>query len=60
VVDKYAAALAEVGYGDQGSVTSAADSAIAEYQSVIEQLDRLMAGYRENEEPKENRFGSLS
>ncbi len=46
VVDKFIAALAEVGYGDQGSVTKAVDSALAEYQNVIEQLDRVMTGYQ--------------
>lgn len=49
VVDKYVAALAEVGYGDQGSVTMAADSAVTEYQNVIEQLDRVMAGYEDTD-----------
>jgi hypothetical protein len=57
VVDKYVAALAEVGYGDEGSVTMAADSAMAEYQSVIEQLDRAMAGYQENEASNAHTFG---
>lgn len=60
VVDKYVVALAEVGYGDDGSVTMAADSAVAEYQRVIEQLDRLMAGYQENEQAAERTFGRQS
>ena len=46
VVDKYVDALVEVGYGDQGSVTMAANSAMTEYQNVIEQLDRVIAGYQ--------------
>lgn len=50
VVDKYVAALAEVGYGDQGSVTMAADSAIAEYQNVVAQLDQVMGGYQARED----------
>jgi hypothetical protein len=49
VVDKYLAALVEVGYGDQSSVTMVANSAVAEYQSVIEQLDRVMADYKEGD-----------
>jgi hypothetical protein len=50
VVDKYVAALAETGYGDQGSVMTAAESAIAEYQSVIEQLNQVVAGYQDSDE----------
>ncbi len=50
VVDKYAAAMARVGYGDEGSVVTAAESAIAEYQNVIEQLDRLIADYEDSDE----------
>ena len=50
VVDKYVAALAELGYGEQGSVVAAADSAIAEYQNVVKQLDRVVAGYKDSDE----------
>ena len=50
VVDKYLAALAEVGYGEQGSVVTAAESAIAEYQNVIKQLDLIMAGYQNQDD----------
>lgn len=50
VVDKYLAALAETGYGTEGSVTIAAESAITTYQSVIDQLDRIMAAYRDSDE----------
>lgn len=46
VVDKYVGRLAEVAYGDQGSATMAADSAITEYQNVIDQLNQVMAGYK--------------
>ena len=59
VVDKYVSALAEVGYGNQGSVTMAADSAVAEYQSVIEQLDRVMAGYQDSNDSATGQFGRL-
>lgn len=45
VVDKYLAALEQVGYGEEGSVTMAADSAVTAYQDVIDQLDRAMASY---------------
>lgn len=60
VVDKYIHALVQVGYGDQGSVTMAADSAVAEYQSVIEQLDRVMAGYQGTNNSNAYGYGQLS
>jgi hypothetical protein len=60
VVDKFVAALADVGYGDQGSVTMAADTAVAEYQNVIKQLDQVMAGYQETEAASEHTFGQQS
>lgn len=50
VVDKFVAALAELGYGEQGSVVAAAESAIAEYQNVVEQLDQVVASYRGSDE----------
>lgn len=50
VVDKYVAALAELGYGEQGSVVAAAESAIAEYQNVIKQLDRMITDYQDSDE----------
>lgn len=59
VVDKYVAAVAEVGYGDQGSVTMAVDSAAAEYRNVILQLDTIMAGYANREEEIADRLGRL-
>jgi hypothetical protein len=59
VVDKFVAALAEMGYGDEGSVTMAADSAMAEYQSVIEQLDRAMAGYQGDDDSNAEAFRRL-
>lgn len=54
VVDKYLAALGEMAYGEEGSVTMAADSAMAAYQDVIDQLDRAMAAYQDTDDP--NRF----
>jgi hypothetical protein len=60
VVDKYVAALAEVGYGDHGSVSMAADSAIAEYQNVVHQLDRVMAGYKDNDDQAREESRRLS
>lgn len=59
VVDKYVAALAEVGYGKQGSVVAAAESAIAEYQNVIEQLDRVVAGYEASDDEAAGRQNRL-
>ncbi|TDV45568.1 hypothetical protein [Actinophytocola oryzae] len=59
VVDRYLSVLAEVGYGDRGSVTMAADSAAAEYQSVIDQLDRVMAGYQGSEDEAQSRTRRL-
>jgi hypothetical protein len=59
VVDKYVAALAEVGYGKQGSVVAAAESAITEYQNVIEQLDRVVAGYEVSDDEAADRQNRL-
>jgi hypothetical protein len=59
VVDKFLAALAEVGYGEQGSVVMAADSAIAEYQNVIDQLEFIMVGYQNREEAIKDHLGRL-
>lgn len=50
VVDKFLVALAEVGYGEQGSAVMAAESAIKEYQNVIEQLDVIAGGYQNVED----------
>lgn len=55
VVDKYLGALAEMGYGDNGSVTIAADSAVAEYQNVMDQLDRVMGEYTNSDAAAEGR-----
>ncbi len=60
VVDKYMAAMIDRATGDEGSVRAAADSAIAEYQSVIEQLDAAMAGYTADDESGKQRFEGLS
>lgn len=60
VVDKYMAAMIERATGDEGSVAVAASSAIAEYRSVIEQLDAAMAGYRADDESGKQRFEGLS
>ena len=60
VVDKFITALAEMGYGDQGSVTVATDSAVAEYQSVIEQLDRVMASYQSSDAGGKSQLEQLS
>ena len=59
VVDKYVAALAEVGYGDQGSVTMTADSAIAAYKNVVEQLDRIVADYKDSDDEAAGRQNRL-
>ncbi len=60
VVDKYMAAMIDRATGDEGSVVAAADSAIAEYQRVIEQLDAAMAGYEADDESGSQRFEGLS
>lgn len=60
VVDKVVAALAGVGYGEESSVTAAADSAMVEYQSVIEQLDRAMGAYQGTEDTNVRSLGSQS
>lgn len=59
VVDKYVAALAEVGYGDNGSVTMAADSAVAEYQHVVDQLNQVMAGYENSDDQAQDQARRL-
>jgi hypothetical protein len=61
VVDKYVAALVEVGYGDNGSVTMAADSAVTEYQNVVDQLNQVTAGYKNSDDQAQDvarRLGS--
>lgn len=59
VVDKYLAALREMGYGEQVSATMAADSAIAEYQDVIGQLNQIMVGCQNREEAIVDRLRRL-
>lgn len=50
VVDKYMSALLDCAVGEEGSFTMAAESAIAAYQGVIEQLEAAMAGYGNSDE----------
>lgn len=60
VVDKYVAAMLDRATGEEGSVTVAADSAIAAYQDVIDQLDRAMADYRGGDDAAEAEFPAES
>src|SRR5882757_5034382 len=50
VVDKYMAAMIDRAAGEEGSVIMAADTAIAAYQDVIDQLDASLVAYRGGED----------
>lgn len=52
VVDKYLAAMIDRAVGPEGSLTTAADSAIAAYQAVIDQLDAAVATYAAADDPR--------
>jgi hypothetical protein len=60
VVDKYMTALIDRATGEEGSFTVMADSAIAAYQDVIDQLDAAMAGYRGGDDDAESQFSAES
>jgi hypothetical protein len=56
VVDKFMAALIDRATGSEGSFVVMADSAIAAYQDVIDQLDAVVAGYRGSDDDAESQF----
>ena len=57
VVDRYMTAMIDRATGDEGSVVVAADSAIAVYRSVIDQLNQVIASYHGIDEVAAAEFG---
>lgn len=60
VMDRYVAAAVDRAVGPDGSFTVAAESAVAAYQDVIDQLDAALAGYRGSDDDSASTLRSES